>query len=67
MSLPKRSFTVPEAAEQTGQSEKAILVAIRTGHLRAKRASRNKDGEGVGKFLILATALDDYLDALPDA
>ena len=67
MTAPKKSFTVPEAAEQTGQSEKAILTAIRAGHLRAKRGSRNKDGIGVGKFLILERELDTYLDGLPDA
>lgn len=63
---PKLALTVPEAAEAAGVTTKQVRAWISNGDLRAKRQSRNKDGEGVGKYLITVAALEDCLERLPD-
>lgn len=56
-----------EAAEATGVSPDTIRRAIRKGALKAKRSGKNKDGDGVGKFLISRKALEDWFEGLEDA
>lgn len=63
----KLSLTVPEAAEAAGVTEKAIRAAIHAGQLKAKRQSRNADGDGVGKILVPVRNLEDWIDGLADA
>lgn len=65
--MTRLALTVPEAAESCGVSEKIIRAAIAKGDLRAKRQSKNDDGDGVGKFLIRVSALEDWLEGLVDA
>lgn len=61
------ALTIPDAAEACGVTDKAIRTAIRTGHLRAKRQSKDADGNGIGKYLIPVAALEAWLDSLADA
>jgi hypothetical protein len=65
--MTKISLTVPEAAEATGLTEKAIREAIRSQRLKAKRQSVNAKGEPCGKLLIPFKALESYVDSLEDA
>lgn len=65
--MSKRAYTIPEAAADYGVSDKVIRAAIHSGNLRAKRAGRNKDGDGVGKYLLTTAALDKWFDSLADA
>ena len=72
MSTPKLALTIPEAAQAAGVTERTIRAWIGQGLLRAKRQSRKVvDGkptnDGTGKTLITVRALEDCLDALPDA
>lgn len=55
------------AAEACGVSEDTIKKAIGAGHLKAKRSATNEDGDGVGKYLILAADLTVWLESLADA
>lgn len=61
----KLALTVPEAADAAGVTEKQIRAWIRTGDLKAKRQSRNRDGDGVGRYLVTVKALEECLDQLP--
>lgn len=65
--LPHMSFSVTQAAQVAGVSENVIRRAINStdprGSLRAKRLSDSYNG----RFLILATDLQRWLDSLPDA
>lgn len=63
----KLSLTIPEAAEATGQTEKAVRAAIKAGHLRAKWSSKNDQGDGCGKYLVTVKALETWIDGLVDA
>lgn len=63
----KAAFTIPEAAELYGVTDKTIRSAIHSGDLRAKRQSRDRDGNGVGKYLVSAQALDKWFQSLADA
>lgn len=63
----KLSMTIPQAAESTGFTEKQIRMAIHAGALKAKRATKNKDGEGVGKYILRVGDLETWLDGLADA
>ncbi len=65
--MTKLSYTIPEAAVATGFGEKKIRLAVRAGDLRAKRGAKDKDGEGVGQIVILAGALQSWLEGLADA
>lgn len=55
------------AAKTAGVSVDLITQAINKGTLKAKRSGANKDGEGVGKYLIRRSDLDDWFDGLVDA
>lgn len=60
------AYSIDGAAVATGLSESHLDRAIKAGLLRVKRTSEDADGNPVGKRVILASALTDYLDALPD-
>ena len=53
------SLTIKQATEASGLSRSALYVAMRDGKLPAKKAGRRR--------LILASALSEFIDALPDA
>lgn len=61
------AYSKEGAAEATGLSQATIDRAIKSGRLRAKRTSTSTDGEPVGKYVILASALEAWLESLPDA
>lgn len=73
MTAPKLALTIPEAAAAAGVTDKQIRAWIGTGDLRAKRQSRQVDGngkptgEGVGRYLILVDDLRACLEGLPVA
>jgi len=53
------SLTIKQATEASGLSRSALYVAMRDGKLPAKKNGRRR--------LILASALSDFIQALPDA
>lgn len=53
------SLTIKQATEASGLSRSALYVAMRDGKLPAKKAGRRR--------LILASALSDFIEALPNA
>lgn len=64
----KFSYTIPEAAEATGVSEKAIRAAIQARTLPARRQPTPEgDYNERGKFLILAADLDTWVNEMPAA
>lgn len=65
--MTRIAYTISEAADSTGVSERTIERAINAGALKAKKTSRNTDGDPVGKRLVSARALADWFDSLPDA
>ena len=67
MTATKLALTIPEAAESAGVTERTVRAWIAQGWLRAKRQSKNADGDPTGKYLITVRALEDCLEALPDA
>lgn len=60
------SYSVTQAAKETGLSTSHLDRAIAAGELRVKRTKVNEQGEPVGKRVILARDLQAYLDSLPD-
>lgn len=64
---PKLALTIPEAAEAAGVTDRTIRAWIANGWLVAKRQSKNKDGDGVGKTLIRVADLEACLENLPAA
>lgn len=63
----KLALTIPEAADAAGVTERTIRAWIGSGWLRAKRQSKNADGDPTGKYLITTRALEECLEQLPDA
>lgn len=61
------AYAAKDAATQAGVSLDTILRAIRRGDLRAKRSGQLDDGTPTGKYLVTRTALEEWLEALPDA
>lgn len=61
------AYSLTQAAETTGLSRAHLDRAIRDGKLRTKTTKLNEKDEPVGKRVILASALQAYLDGLPDA
>lgn len=62
------SYSLREASAVTGLSQNTLKAAIYHGWLHAKKSSRRpSDGEPVGKFVILRSELEKYLEELPDA
>lgn len=54
------AYTLTEAAEATGLSEKTLTRAIKAGDLLAGRTSE------AGRYTITRTALTDWLTATPE-
>lgn len=67
MSVPKLSYTLDEAATATGLSKRHLQSEIRLGRLRTKTTKLDADEKPVGRRLILASALESYLEGLADA
>lgn len=65
--MTRLALSIPEAAAAAGVTPDILRRAINRGDLKAKRQSRNADGDGTGKFLIRTDALEAWLDSLPDA
>lgn len=61
------SYSLKGAAAATGLSTSALDRAIKAGHLRAKKSSQDEEGNPTGVWVILATALQSYVDGLVDA
>ena len=61
------ALSVPEAAAAMDVTPATIRKAINAGHLRAKRQSRDANGNGTGKYLISVKALQEWFDGLEDA
>lgn len=66
MTAPKLAYNVAQAAERCGVSEDFIKASIRSGRLRAK-ATSTKKGRVTGRYLILESALTEWLEAMADA
>ena len=60
------AYTVEDAAAVCGMSRALIYRAIKSGDLAAKRTSRNRSGEPVGRILVLRKDLEHFLENLPD-
>lgn len=67
MAIPKLSLSRQEAAAATGVSVDTIARAIRSGALRAKKSSVNKDGDPAGIFVIRVSDLEAWLEGMSDA
>lgn len=67
MSTPKLALTIEEAAEAAGVTPRTIRAWIGQGWLRAKRQSKNSDGDPTGKYLIRVADLEDCIENLPAA
>lgn len=65
--MNKLAYTVEEASEATGLSKTHLKKEMRAGRLRSKTTKLNDREEPVGRRLILADALTDYLKSLDDA
>jgi hypothetical protein len=61
------SYSLKGAAAATGLSPSTLERAIKAGRLRAKKSSEDADGNPVGTWVILASALKSYVDGLVDA
>lgn len=61
------SYSLADAAEATGLSRSHLDRAIREGLLRTKTTKLDDNEKAVGKRVILASALESYLEGLPDA
>lgn len=65
--MTKLALTIPEAAEAAGVTERTVRAWIAQGWLRAKRQSKNAEGDPTGKYLIRVADLEDCLENLPAA
>lgn len=64
----KLAYTREEAAVACGVSVRTIVRAINTGALKAKRSGgHDEEGNGKGKYLILAADLQAWLEELSAA
>lgn len=61
------AYSKAGAAAAAGVSAKTLERAIKEGRLRAKRSGVASDGEPAGRVLILASALEEWLESLVDA
>lgn len=61
------SYSLPGAVAATGLSRSTLERAIREGTLRAKKSSKDADGNPKGVWVIKADALAAYVDGLVDA
>lgn len=61
------AYNMPGAVEASGQSRSTLERAIRAGKLRAKKSSKDEDGNPTGQWVILHAELEKYLESLVDA
>ena len=61
------SYSIAGAVTATGLSKSHLERAIRSGELKAKKSSKDSEGEPKGKYVILARDLEAYLEGLADA
>ncbi len=61
------AYSIAKAVEVSGLSRASLDRAIRSGALKARRSTRNEDGEGQGKYLVKHADLEAYIDSLPEA
>lgn len=61
------AYSIAKAVEVSGLSRASLDRAIRSGQLKARRSTRNEDGEGQGKYLVKHADLEAYIDSLPEA
>lgn len=61
------AYSKAGAAEAAGVSTKTLDRAIKAGKLRAKKSGESEDGEPAGRIVIMADALQDWLESLADA
>jgi excisionase family DNA binding protein len=67
MSADQMFLSREEAAQAAGVKLDTIRRAIRSGKLRAKRTSRDKNDLPSGRYLISREALAEWFDGLADA
>lgn len=60
------SYSIATASAATGLSRSHLRTAIGSAELKARRSSRNDDGDPQGNWVILAADLQAYLDSLPE-
>lgn len=65
--LPRIAVNRKEAAEMLGVSEATLRRAKADGHLRAKRTSKDADGNPTGKELYSVAELTAWFEGLADA
>lgn len=65
--IPKISLNLEEAGLAIGVSDETIRRAIHAGELKAKRSSKNDDGDGIGRLLIGVDDLRTWFNGLVDA
>lgn len=65
--MTRLAYSLAEAAEATGLSRSHLDRAIKAGELRTKTTKLDADERPVGKRVILASALQAYLEGLADA
>jgi len=63
----KLSYSLRTAAADTGLSQTHLSDAIKAGHLKARKSGRDKNGEPIGKYVILTADLMAYLESLVEA
>jgi len=61
------SYSVATATAATGLSRSHLERAIAAGRLKARKSSKDEDGEPTGKYVILAADLQAYLEGLVEA
>jgi hypothetical protein len=67
MTTTPLAYSKAGAAEAAGVSTKTLERAIKSGELRAKYSGVTDDGEAAGRIIILASALEAWLESRPDA
>lgn len=60
------AYSIRTATDATGLSKTHLIDAINRGELKARRSSKNKDGDPQGKWIVLASDLEAYLSSLPE-
>lgn len=66
MSTTALAYSVATATAATGLSRSHLNDAINRGDLKARKSSRDNEGEPQGKWVILAADLEAYLSSLPE-
>lgn len=61
------AYSLPGAVAATGLSRATLMRAIGAGKLRAKKSSKDADGNPVGSWVITAKALEAFIEGLVDA